>query len=164
MACLSYGPKARKGLVEHFFCTAVGHVILILHAFIGETQQTPRRDLELARRRLREVRRDTHNDMIAAWKKDSTFRKEYDALEETFALFDALLKARSDAGLTQAEVAERMGTKTSAVARLEAGGGRRETLPLPRDVAEIRCCRGLPCRDQPRPCVAIPSVGAPEVR
>jgi len=71
----------------------------------------------------------THNDMIAAWKKDSTFRKEYDALEEEFALFDVLLKARYDAGLTQAEVAERMGTKTSAVARLEAGGGRRKHSP-----------------------------------
>ena len=72
---------------------------------------------------------NTHNDMIAAWKQDATFRKEYDALEETFALFDALLKARSDAGLTQAEVAERMGTKTSAVARLEAGGGRQKHSP-----------------------------------
>jgi transcriptional regulator with XRE-family HTH domain len=71
----------------------------------------------------------THNDMIAAWKKNATFRKEYDALEETFALFDALLKARYDAGLTQAEVAERMGTKTSAVARLEAGGGRQKHSP-----------------------------------
>lgn len=72
---------------------------------------------------------NTHNEMIAAWKKDTTFRKEYDALEETFALFDALLKARYDAGLTQAEVAERMGTKTSAVARLEAGGGRQKHSP-----------------------------------
>jgi len=67
--------------------------------------------------------------MITAWKKDSTFRKEYDALGEEFALFDILLKARYDAGLTQAEVAERMGTKTSAVARLEAGGGRQKHSP-----------------------------------
>jgi phage-related protein len=58
MACLSYGPKVKKGLAERFFCTAVGHIILILHAFIKKSQQTPRRDLELARRRLREVRRD----------------------------------------------------------------------------------------------------------
>ena len=71
----------------------------------------------------------THDDMIAAWKKDSIFRKEYDALEEQFGLFDVLLKARYDAGLTQAEVAERMGTKTSAVARLEAGGGRQQHSP-----------------------------------
>lgn len=38
--------------------------------------------------------------------------------EET-ALLDALLKARQDAGLTQAQVAERMGTQAPAIARLE---------------------------------------------
>ncbi len=37
--------------------------------------------------------------------------------------------ARKAAGLTQAEVAERMGTKTSAVARLEAGGGNKKHSP-----------------------------------
>ena len=65
-----------------------------------------------------------HDDMIAPWKKDPAFRKEYDAFAEEFALFDALVSARQQAGLTQVEVAERMGTKTPAVARLEAGGGR----------------------------------------
>jgi transcriptional regulator with XRE-family HTH domain len=71
----------------------------------------------------------THNDMIGMWKKDPAFRKAYDALEEEFALFDELLKARSRAGLTQAEVAERMATKTPAVARLEAGGGSKKHSP-----------------------------------
>jgi phage-related protein len=50
--------KGKEGIGRAFFCTAVGHVILILHAFIKKSQQTPRRDLELARRRLREVRRE----------------------------------------------------------------------------------------------------------
>ena len=65
----------------------------------------------------------THEEMIAGWKKDPAFRREYDALEEEFALFDELLRARHNAGLTQAEVAARMGTKPPAVARLEARGG-----------------------------------------
>ena len=60
---------------------------------------------------------------------DTEFKKEYDALAGEFALFDALLKARQAAGLTQAEVAERMGTQTSAVARLEAGGGSQKHSP-----------------------------------
>ena len=71
----------------------------------------------------------THDDMIATWTKDSTFCKEYDALEETFTFFDALVSARHQAGLTQADVAEHMGTKTPAVARLEAGGGRQHHAP-----------------------------------
>jgi len=53
----------------------------------------------------------------------------YEALEDEFSLFDELLKARTKAGLTQAEVARRMGTKTPAVARLEAGGGNRKHSP-----------------------------------
>jgi DNA-binding XRE family transcriptional regulator len=44
----------------------------------------------------------------------------YDALAEEFSALDALLTARKEAGLTQAQVAERMGTTTSAVSRLEA--------------------------------------------
>jgi len=47
-------------------------------------------------------------------------RAAYDAREEEYAALDALLTARKEAGLTQAEVAERMGTTASAVSRLEA--------------------------------------------
>lgn len=39
--------------------------------------------------------------------------------KEEFALLDALLKARKEAGLTQAQLAEKMGTQASAIARLE---------------------------------------------
>ena len=47
-------------------------------------------------------------------------RTEVDRLErEESALLDALLKARQDAGLSQAEVAEPMGTQAPSVARLE---------------------------------------------
>ena len=47
-------------------------------------------------------------------------RAEVERIErEESALLDALLKARQDAGLTQAQVAERMGTQAPAVARLE---------------------------------------------
>ena len=59
-----------------------------------------------------------HDDMIATWKKDLAFRQAYDALAEEFALFDALVSARQRAGLTQMEVAERMGTSRSQIARL----------------------------------------------
>ena len=48
------------------------------------------------------------------------FVKAWDALEEEYATLNALLAARAQAGLTQEEVAERMGTTKSAVSRLEA--------------------------------------------
>ena len=50
-------------------------------------------------------------------------KAEYAPLESEVALFDEMLKARKQAGFTQAEIAERMGTKAPAVARLESGGG-----------------------------------------
>ena len=45
---------------------------------------------------------------------------EYEALAPEFALLRAMLQARKKAGLTQAQVAERMGTKTTAITRLES--------------------------------------------
>ena len=71
----------------------------------------------------------SHSEMLAEWKQDPAFKQEYDALEAEFSLFDMLLKARSEAGLTQADIAHRMGTKTSAIARLESGGGSKKHSP-----------------------------------
>ncbi|WP_244134923.1 helix-turn-helix transcriptional regulator [Burkholderia sp. BCC0322] len=51
---------------------------------------------------------------------DPQVRAEYDRLNrEEFALLDTMLAARRAAGLSQADVAERMGTKAPAVTRLE---------------------------------------------
>lgn len=44
----------------------------------------------------------------------------YDAASEEFAFLDEVLRARAEAGLTQAEVAERIGTTQLAIARLES--------------------------------------------
>ena len=44
----------------------------------------------------------------------------YDELAEEFAFLDEVLKAREESGLTQAEVAARVGTTQSAIARLES--------------------------------------------
>ena len=50
-------------------------------------------------------------------------RQEYNALSEEFEMIDKLLQIRSAAGLTQDEVARRMGTQKSNVCRLEKGNG-----------------------------------------
>lgn len=56
------------------------------------------------------------------WMLDPEFRKKYEALEPEFALARTLIEARTMAGLTQEQVAGRMGTTQSVVARLEGGG------------------------------------------
>lgn len=62
--------------------------------------------------------------VFAEWHKDPEYVREYEALEPEFALASAVIGARARAGLTQAELAERMGTSQSAVARLESGKAR----------------------------------------
>ena len=52
--------------------------------------------------------------------KNPDFKREYDALDKEFELIDELLKARSEAKMTQAQVAKAMGVKQSAVARIES--------------------------------------------
>lgn len=71
----------------------------------------------------------THEQMLKKMLRSPAVRAEYDAQAEEFALLDELLRARQRAGLTQAEVAARMGTKTPAVARLESGGGNQRHSP-----------------------------------
>ena len=52
---------------------------------------------------------------------DPEFREEYARADEEYALVEALVRARTAAKLTQAEVARRLGTTQSAIARLEGG-------------------------------------------
>jgi phage-related protein len=48
--------KGREGIGRAFYCTAVGQHIVILHAFVKKTEQTPKRELDTARARLKEVK------------------------------------------------------------------------------------------------------------
>ena len=54
------------------------------------------------------------------WLKDPAFVAEYDALADEFALVSALIAARAKAGLTQSEVARRMGTTQAVISRIES--------------------------------------------
>jgi len=55
------------------------------------------------------------------WLSDTKVKKAYDAMTHEFTIAKTLIAARVKAGLTQEEVAERMGTTQSVIARLEAG-------------------------------------------
>jgi len=47
--------RGREGIARVFYCTAVGHKIVMLHGFVKKTRKTPSADLALARKRQREV-------------------------------------------------------------------------------------------------------------
>ncbi len=61
--------------------------------------------------------------------RDKEFKVAYEALEDEFAALAALLRARIEAGLTQAEVASRMGVTQPVVARIEASLGKKDHSP-----------------------------------
>jgi transcriptional regulator with XRE-family HTH domain len=71
----------------------------------------------------------THDRLVKKMLKKPGVRAAYQAQADEYLLLDELLRARRRAGLTQAEVAKRMGTMTPAVARLEAGGGSQKHSP-----------------------------------
>jgi transcriptional regulator with XRE-family HTH domain len=81
-------------------------------------------------------------ELHEGWMKDSAYRKEYGALEGEFALAAALIRARADAGLTQAQLAERMGTKQEVVARWEGG----KVMPSTRTLARLAKATGTTLR------------------
>jgi len=58
------------------------------------------------------------------WMKNPRFKKGYDALEAEFALASMLIDARTNAKLSQAELAALMGTSQSTVARRESGAAK----------------------------------------
>ena len=64
---------------------------------------------------------DKHNELL----NDPEYKKAFTELEEEFVVAKALIEARKSANLTQTQVAERMGTTQSVVARMESGN------PLP---------------------------------
>jgi transcriptional regulator with XRE-family HTH domain len=60
-------------------------------------------------------------DLKARLMADPEFREEYAKADAEYTLIESLVRARNAAQLSQAELARRIGTTQSAIARLEAG-------------------------------------------
>ena len=82
------------------------------------------------------------------WMKNPAFKAEYDALEDEFSLARELIEARTRAGLSQAELAQRMGTTQSAIARLESG----KAPPSMRTIVRIAAATGSRAVVRLEPC------------
>lgn len=62
----------------------------------------------------------THEQLKKKALSNTDVKKEYDDLALEFSLLDQMLSARKNAGLSQTEVAEKMGTKQTAITRIES--------------------------------------------
>ena len=50
--------KGAEGIARVFFCTVVERRVVMLHAFVKKSQETPRNELDIARKRVLEIKRD----------------------------------------------------------------------------------------------------------
>lgn len=48
--------KAEEDIAGVFFCALIGPRVMMLHAFVKKTQKKPQREIEIARKRMREVK------------------------------------------------------------------------------------------------------------
>jgi ribosome-binding protein aMBF1 (putative translation factor) len=72
------------------------------------------------------------SELHRRWSKDRDYKDAYDALGEEFDLARALIEARTAAGLSQSQLARRMKTSQSYIARIEGGKVRPSTEALER--------------------------------
>lgn len=76
---------------------------------------------------MKKIRSDLIYDPIPAekvhaeWMQDPEYRREYEALEPEFKLIESLIRARLKKKMSQKQLAEKIGTKQSAISRLEGG-------------------------------------------
>jgi ribosome-binding protein aMBF1 (putative translation factor) len=112
----------REGIARAVYVAPPGRRLVVIHAFTKKTQkntatgfedghQTPQGD-EMTKRL-----EATKKKMLA----DPEVQAAYDALGDEFNLAHELIAARVRAGLTQAQLADKMGTTQSVIARLESG-------------------------------------------
>jgi len=71
-------------------------------------------------------------DLHRRWSRNDNYKAAYDGLEEEFRLARALIEARAAAGLSQSQLARRMKTSQSYIARIEGGKVRPSTDALER--------------------------------
>ena len=90
------------------------------------------------------------SDLHLEWMRDPDYQAAYDALDEEFTLAAALIDARARAGLTQEELAQRMKTTQSVIARLEGG----RVMPTTRTLEKIAKVTGSRLKISFEPCTS----------
>lgn len=81
------------------------------------------------------VRGRTLEEHIAEQMKNPAFKKTWHDLDPEFELLESMIKAREKAGITQTELAKRMGVKQPALSRLERGAISKATIETLKKIA-----------------------------
>ena len=73
------------------------------------------------------------------WSKEPAYKAAYDSLRAEFQLAEQLIEARIKSGLSQEELAQKMGTSQSTIARLESGSSMPSMRTLSRFAKATNC-------------------------
>ena len=115
--------RAEGGIARGIYVTAAERRVVVLHGVrkeVAEDAAAGDRDRQAtyeagdAMTKLKDLKKRLMED--------PEFQEEYRQADDEFTLIEALVRARTAAQLTQAELAQRLGTTQSAIARLEGGG------------------------------------------
>ena len=112
--------RAEEGIARGIYVTAAGRRVVVLHDFVKKSHKTPRARDRQGTDEAGDVMTKL-KDLKKRFMEDPEFREEYARADDEFTLVEALVRARAAAKLTQAELARRLGTTQSAIARLEGG-------------------------------------------
>jgi len=82
------------------------------------------------------MRGRTLKEYIAEQMKSPEFKKAWENLDPEFQVLKAMIKAREKTGISQAELARRVGTKQSVISRLEHGAFSKATLETIKKMAD----------------------------
>ena len=74
------------------------------------------------------------------WLKDYEVKKEYEALGTEFQIAAEIIKARTKANMTQAELADKLGTKATAISRLESPNYGKVSISTLKKIAQTLDC------------------------
>ena len=103
-----------------FCCFDKGSIVVLFNGFQKKSQKTPKSEINKAERLLNSRNLDELIE-IEFGKKGTKSREEFNKETETFCLAETLKEERIRAGLTQEELAEKIGTKKTYISRLENG-------------------------------------------
>jgi phage-related protein/DNA-binding XRE family transcriptional regulator len=124
--------KGKAGIARALYVTAKEQRVVVLRAFIKKSEKTPASEIDLALKRKGTEAMTKISDLHRHWSKDAEYKEAYNALGEEFDLARALIEARTAAGLSQSQLARRMKTSQSYIARIEGGKVRPSTDALER--------------------------------
>lgn len=82
------------------------------------------------------IRGRTLKEHIAEQMTDPEFKKTWHDLDPEFELLESMIKVREKKGITQAELAKKIGTKQPALSRLERGGYTKATVETLKKIAD----------------------------